>query len=111
MSIKRDLVRQVLEQAVSNCGSTADARKLAEIHPGLKASVKEIIKPSILVLEERAKQGSLKGNFFDTFEAATDEEVRQFLAIIETVDPEFDVDSFLDKKKPFHYTSEWSDML
>ena len=82
----------------------ADARTLAERHPGLKASVNESSKPSI-------KQGSLKGNFFDTFEAATDEEVWQFLAIIETVDPEFDVDSFLDKKKPFHYTSEWSDML
>ena len=47
---------QVLEQAFSNCGSMADARKLAERHPGLKASVKESIKPSILVLEERAKQ-------------------------------------------------------
>ena len=82
----------------------ADARKLAERHPGLKAAVKESIKPSVHVLEERAKQGSLKGNYFETFEAASDEEIKQFLAVIETVDHEFDVDKYLDKKKPFHYT-------
>ena len=94
----------VLEKSFAGCTSMADARKLAEKHPGLKASVRESINPSIKVLEERARQGSLKGNFFETFQAATDEEVKEFLAIIRTVDDEFDVDEFLDKKRPYQYT-------
>jgi hypothetical protein len=101
---RESLSDPVLEQAFSNCSSMADARKLAEKHPGLKAAVKESIKPAVNLLEERAKQGSLKENFFETFDAATDEDIEQFLAIVKTVDPEFDVNQYLDKKKPFHYT-------
>ena len=82
----------------------ADARKLAEKHPGLEVALKESIKPAVTLLEERAKQGSLKDNFFETFDAATDEDIEEFLAVIRTVDPEFDTKLYLDKKKPFHYT-------
>ena len=101
---RESLSDPVLEKAFSNCSSMADARKLAEKHPGLKPAVKESIKPAVTLLEERAKQGSLKDNFFDTFDAAMDEDIEQFFAIIKTVDPEFDIMLYLDKKKPFHYT-------
>ena len=94
----------VLEKSFAGCSSMADSRKLAEKHPGLKASVRESINPSIQVLEERARQGSLKGNFFETFQAASDTAVREFLEIIKTVDVEFDVDVFLNKKKPYQFT-------
>ena len=53
----------------------ADARKLAEKHPGLEVALKESIKPAVTLLEERAKQGSLKDNFFETFDAATVEDI------------------------------------
>ena len=62
--------KQVLEEAFAGCSSMADARKLAVKHPGLIAAVQESIKPSIKVLEDRATQGSLKGNFFKTFDGA-----------------------------------------
>ena len=94
----------VLEHAFAGCSSMADARKLAVKHPGLKEAVKISIQPSINLLEERAKQGSLKGSYFDTFDAATEDEIYNFLAIIQTVDPEFDVHEFLDKKKPYNYS-------
>ena len=98
------LTDPVLEKAFAGCSSMDDARKLAAKHPGLKAAVKNSIQPSINLLEERATQGSLKGNYFETFDAATEEDIHNFLAIIQTVDPEFDVHEFLDKKKPFNYS-------
>ena len=103
---RESLPDPVLEKAFSNCSSMADARKLAEKHPGLKPAIKESIKPAVTLLEERAKQGSLKDNFFEIFDAATDEDIEQFLAIVKTVDPEFDIALYLDKKKPFHYTPD-----
>ena len=94
----------VLEKAFAGCSSMVDARKLAEKHPGLKEAVKNSIQPSVNLLEERAKQGSLKGNYFETFQAASEEDITKFLAIVQTVDPEFDVSEFQDKKKPYNYS-------
>ena len=62
------------------------------------------LEPSIKVLEDRAKHASLKENFFEIFKPAKDDEIKDFLAIVKNVDPKFDVDKFLDKKKPYHYS-------
>lgn len=103
--LSREVLKDpVLEKAFAGCSSMEDARKLAIKHPGLKKAVKNSIQPSINILEERAKQGSLKGNYFETFNAASEEDIQKFLAIVQSVDPEFDVGEFQDKKKPYNYS-------
>ena len=101
---RESLKDPVLEKGFAQCSSMADARKLALKHCGLKESVKASVQPCINKLEERARQGSLKGNYFETFCAATDEEIEECLAIVKTVDEEFDVKLFLDKKKTYNYS-------
>ena len=101
----------VLEKSFAQCSTMADARKLAEKHPGLKKAVKTSLQPSISLLERRAEQGTLKGNYFETFTAATDEDIESFLTIIKTIDTEFDVKEFLDKKKPYHYSPALKEFL
>ena len=94
----------VLEKAFGQCSSMAEVRSKAEKHPGIKQSLKKCLAPSIKILEERAKQGSLKENTFEVFKAASDEEIKEFLGILVNIDPEFNVDRFLDKKKPYHFS-------
>jgi protein associated with RNAse G/E len=42
----------------------------------------------------------------ETFDAATSEDINEFLDIIKSVDKDFDVEEFMDKKKPYHYTPD-----
>ena len=94
----------VLEKAFGQCTSMAEVRSRAEKHPGIKQSLKKSLAPSIKILEERAKQGSLKENAFEVFKAASDEEIKEFLGILVNIDPEFNLERFLDKKKPYHFS-------
>ena len=66
----------VLEKAFGQCGSMAEVRVKAERHPGIKTALKESLKPSIKILEERASQASLKENWFETFKPATEIEIK-----------------------------------
>ena len=94
----------VLERAFVSCNSMKDARKAAVKHPGLTAAVSECLKPAIKVLEERAVQANLKGNFFETFHPASALELEEFFEILKEVDDKFEVDEFLDKSKTYHYS-------
>ena len=44
----------------------------------------------------------MKENSFETFKPATEQDIRDFLSVVLTIDPGFDVERYLDKKKPFH---------
>ena len=101
----------VLEKAFSSCGSMSDVRKMAEKHPGLKEALGECLHEPIEVLENRAKQASLKGNDFEVFKPATDVEIREFLGIISEIDAEFDVEKYLDKSKTYHYSPKIKDWI
>ena len=101
----------VLEKAFGQCGSMAEVRVKAERHPGIKTALKESLKPSIKILEERASQASLKENWFETFKPATEIEIKEFLNVLVEIDEEFDVERFLDKKKPFHFSPKMKDYL
>lgn len=94
----------VLENAFAHCNSMAEVRTKAETHPGIKQALTKSLEPSIKILEERAKQASLKENEFEIFKPASDHEIKEFLSVLVEVDPDFDVDRFLDKKKPYHYS-------
>ena len=94
----------VLEKSFQQSSSMAEVRTNAERHPGLKDALLKSLAPSIKVLEDRAKQASLKENYFETFNPASDEEIKEFLSVVKEVDAEFDVDRFMDKKKPYHYS-------
>ena len=96
----------VIEKAFHQCNSMAEVRSKAEQHPGMKEALRKRLEPSIQVLEERAKNSSLKENYFETFKTANDVEIKQFLAVVQSIDPEFDVEKFTDKKKPYHYSPE-----
>jgi thymidylate kinase len=92
----------VLEKVFSQCNSMSDVRAAAERHPGIKPALQKSLDHSIEILEERAKQASLKENSFETFKPATEQDIRDFLSVVLTIDPGFDVERYLDKKKPFH---------
>ena len=62
-------------------------------------------------MEERASQASLKENWFETFKPATEIEIKEFLNVLVEIDEEFDVERFLDKKKPFHFSPKMKDYL
>ena len=96
----------VLENVFAHCNSMAEVRTKAETHPGIKQALVKSLAPSIKILEERAKQASLKENEFEVFKPASDQEIREFLSVLTEVDPDFDVDRFLDKKKPYHYSPD-----
>ena len=101
----------ILEHAFSQCSSMAEVRNKAEKHPGIKQDLIASLAPSVRILEERAKQASLKENAFETFEAASDDEIKHFLGILTKVDQEFDVVRFLDKKKPCHYSQKLKEYI
>ena len=69
------------------------------------------MKEAIEVLERRAVQGSLKGNSFEVFEAASEEEIKVFLEIIKQIDDTFDVEEYLDKTKTFHYSKKIKEFI
>lgn len=94
----------VLEKAFGQCASMAETRTKAEKHPGIKIALKKSLEPSISILEERAKQAALKENEFEVFKPATDQDIKDFLNILLEIDEEFDVERFLDKKKPYHFS-------
>ena len=94
----------ILENVFGQCSSMSDVRMKSERHPGIRTSLEKSLAPSIKILDERAKQASLKENSFETFRPASDEEIKDFLNVIQVIDPEFDVDRFLDKKKPYHFS-------
>ena len=50
----------------------------------------------------RAKQASLKEDFFDVFSSADKKEIEQFMNVLKTIDATFDVTNYLDTKKKFH---------
>ena len=103
VALSRELLEDpVLEKVFSQCNSMSDVRAAAERHPGIKPALQKSLDPSIKILEERAKQASLKENSFETFKPATDQDIRDFLSVVLTIDPGFDVERYLDKKKPFH---------
>ena len=105
ISLSREVLEDdVLEKVFASCNSMKDARKAAEKHPGLKDAVLNCLRPSVELLEERAKQASLKENFFETFQPASDKDIKEFLAVLVEVDPDFDVDDYLDKSKTYHYS-------
>ena len=93
---------QVLENAFSQCNSMSDVRLKAEKHPGIKDALHRSLEPSIKILEERAKHASLKENSFETFKPATDEDIKAFLSVVQNIDEDFDVERYLNKKKPYH---------
>ena len=105
VSLSRGLFEDpVLEKAFGQCNSMADVRIKAERHPGIQKALQKSLEPSIKILEDRAKQASLKENSFETFMPASEDEIKQFLNILLEIDDEFDVERFLDKKKPFHFS-------
>ena len=75
----------VLEKSFQQSSSMAEVRTNAERHPGIKGALLKSLAPSIKVLEDRAKQASLKENYFETFNPASDEEIKEFLSILKEV--------------------------
>ena len=105
LSLSREVIEdEVLEKVFANCSSMKDVRKSSENHPGLVDAVLRSLKPSVKLLEERAKQASLKDNFFEVFEPASDDDIKEFFSVMVGIDPEFEVDDYLDKSKTYHYS-------
>ena len=94
----------VLEKIFASCNSMKDARTAAEKHPGLVDAVSTCLKPSVDLLEERAKQANLKENFFETFDPASLIAMKEFFEILKQIDEEFDVDDYFDKSRTYHYS-------
>ena len=112
VSLSREVFEDpVLEKVFGQCTTMAEVRSKAEKHPGIKTSLEKSLLPARKVLEERAKQASLKENMFEVFTAATDEQVKEFLSVIVSIDPDFDVERYLDKKKPYHYSPAIRDYI
>ena len=97
------------EKILKSCSSMLDIRKSAETNPGLVHQVFECLKTSKEVVEARVKLASLKENNFEVYESATRAEIENFMSILNTVDPNFNVSEFLDTKKKFHITGSLQD--
>ena len=105
LSLSREVLEdEVLERVFASCNSMKDVRKAAEKHPGLVDAVLSSLKPSVKLLEDRAKQANLKDNFFETFEPDSEQHIKQCLALLLEIDTDFDVDDYLDKSKTYHYS-------
>ena len=73
----------------------AEVRTKAETHPGIKQALVKSLAPSIKILEERAKQASLKENEFEIFKPASDQEIREFLSVLSSM-----WTGFLTRRRP-----------
>ena len=97
------------EKILKSCSSMLDIRKSAETNSGLVHQVSNCLKASKEVVEARVKLSSLKENNFEVYESATKAEIENFMRILNTVDPSFDVLEYLDTKKKFHITGSLLD--
>ena len=92
------------EKILKGCSSMVDIRNGVKANPGLADQVAEGLKASKEIVENRVKQASLKENLFEVFESADQAEIEDFMNILKTVDPSFNVSDYLDTKKKFHLT-------
>ena len=105
VALVRDKIEDpVFEDFLNSCSSMVDIRQKAEHNPGLVEQVVSCLKSSKEIVEERAKKASLKENFFNVFDAAREEEIKEFMKVLKKVDDSFRVSDYLDKKKKFHLT-------
>ena len=90
------------EKLLKSSKSMVDIRRTAVTNPGLVDQVAECLADCKEVVEMRAKQASLKEDFFDVFSSADKKEIEQFMNVLKTIDATFDVTNYLDTKKKFH---------
>ena len=103
------LARKVIEDSnfeklLKSCNSMVDIRKKAEHNPGLNEQVTASLKDSKEIIENRAKQASLKEDFFEVFDPSDKKQIEQFMDVLKSVDADFEVSDYLDTKKKFHIT-------
>ena len=103
---RKDLADVNFEKILKGCKSMVDIRRAAETNPGLVDQVRECLIDCKAAVEMRAKQASLKEDFFDVFSSSDRKDIEQFMNIIKTVDATFDVENYLDTKKKFHLTGD-----
>ena len=103
------LAREILpdpnfEKILKSCNSMVDIRNGVKINPGLADQVGDGLKSAREIVESRVKLASLKENRFEVYEPSARVEIEEFMNILKTVDPTFDVSAYLDTKKTFHLT-------
>lgn len=88
VALAREKMVDDIEKLISNCNSMSDLRDCISRHPTAKPALTESLKPVIDTVNDRFARLKLKDNSFVVSTKATDEEIRQSVDELKSIDPD-----------------------